>query len=1089
MPDVLITTGDPTMPSGYFRQESELGGLDMLSNLGRGILDDNWVLGGVRRIVENIKNERPDIYEVDDRYDPYHDDQLFKYKEYMGNFLHSKNKEHTTYLINRFKEKAAKIQGDPSYIIGRILGGLTDPTSLFMFTKAGSVLLSGTRLARSLKMGTPLMAEEAMKRYLDQTRPMTESVAITAGGFIIPTMFPSINANKSTKKFDKNADFLDEADNNIFGKNTMGAAQPIDTKIITEAEEQAMNKIQPTGLGVFGENVPTSLLSNPVFIVLQKGITSAQDMIESVLESPLYTIKNFQGIATKPSIERNVKLRYTPLVIETTKKLESLYATYLHKLGKNKQNFFERTFDTKINRGKGVMSPKEFREAVWDARSGRKDLPEEVIKASKELDGFFGKLGKEYDDLGIVPAALEREIDKIDYWIRRTKNKELMAELQAEKKILKDQLDYIKENGSLAKNYITISYKRDRIKNNFTEFKKILTVSLRDKNPRITQKEIDEIADNFLNYQPYIRLNAVSAELDFAVNSGKKIPDGALIEHFKQVNKISSRFKSRELNIDYRALADAGFIEKDVSVLMRYYFNQVVPDIEITKVFGDPLGYGTRWKPEGTSQMGIKQIAEEYDVKIEDLLITRKYQDTTEEVTKINKQVAKLQEDKTEILTNLDASIALIRGTYGLADDPNRSISQGIRMFKLYNALTMLTGLSQVVDTARLVMINGIGKTFRMNFELMSSGMAKDIAKKSMNTTQLGGEATDLWDSSRAMRMYDLGDSYGVYNKFEKGFSGVGNLYFTFINMTNPWNAGVKTIAGFYNGTRMLENIELLVLGKKLTKVNSARLNNLGIDDAMAKEIYKQYKKHGVGKNGKKSWKQNGDSYKIIRVANTEAWDQTPKAKKAADAFHSAIGKQANIDIVTPAKGDVPLWANTEIGGVLTQFKKFGMAATQRMLMRGLQEKDANFMSGVLMLLAAGAMVDAYRGKAYNRDYSKKPFQNKVVDAFDRSGLGGIFSDINNSIERLGNNEIGIRPLLGGGRPYGTYRDLLNNPIPDVLGPTASQLSNIADIMYTWGTGKYNHHTARNVRRLLPFQNVWYMDSLFDDIEKGALRR
>jgi len=332
--------------------------------------------------------------------------------------------------------------------------------------------------------------------------------------------------------------------------------------------------------------------------------------------------------------------------------------------------------------------------------------------------------------------------------------------------------------------------------------------------------------------------------------------------------------------------------------------------------------------------------------------------------------------------------------------------------------------------------------------------------------------------------MYDLGDSYGVYNKFEKGFSGVGNLYFTFINMTNPWNAGVKTIAGFYNGTRMLENIELLVLGKKLTKVNSARLNNLGIDDAMAKRIYKEYKKHGVGKNGGKSWKENKDSFKIIRVGNTEKWTD----KKAADAFHSAIGKQSNIDIVTPTKGDVPLWANTEIGGVLSQFKKFGMAATQRMLMRGLQEKDANFMGGVLMLLGAGAMVDAYRGKAYDKDYSKKPFGQKVVDAFDRSGLGGIFSDINNSIERLGNNEIGLRPLLGAGKPYGTYKDLLNNPIPDVLGPTASQLSNIADIMYTWGTGKYNHHTARNVRRLLPFQNVWYMDSIFDDIEKGALR-
>ena len=158
------------------------------------------------------------------------------------------------------------------------------------------------------------------------------------------------------------------------------------------------------------------------------------------------------------------------------------------------------------------------------------------------------------------------------------------------------------------------------------------------------------------------------------------------------------------------------------------------------------------------------------------------------------------------------------------------------------------------------------------------------------------------------------------------------------------------------------------------------------------------------------------------------------------------------------------------------------------MLMVGLQERDINFLNGALLLLASGAAVDAFRQKAFNRSYAKKPFGQKLVDAFDRSGLGGIFSDVNNALERLTNNEIGLRPLLGAKKPYGTYRDLFNNPVPDVLGPSASQLANIGDIAWTWGTGKYNHHTARNVRRLLPFQNVWFLDSLFDEIEKKALR-
>ena len=43
--------------------------------------------------------------------------------------------------------------------------------------------------------------------------------------------------------------------------------------------------------------------------------------------------------------------------------------------------------------------------------------------------------------------------------------------------------------------------------------------------------------------------------------------------------------------------------------------------------------------------------------------------------------------------------------------------------------------------------------------------------------------------------------------------------------------------------------------------------------------------------------------------------------------------------------------------------------------------------------------------------------------------VDGIYSDINNAIERLGNNEIGLRPLLGAKKPYGTYRDIFNNPV------------------------------------------------------------
>ena len=70
---------------------------------------------------------------------------------------------------------------------------------------------------------------------------------------------------------------------------------------------------------------------------------------------------------------------------------------------------------------------------------------------------------------------------------------------------------------------------------------------------------------------------------------------------------------------------------------------------------------------------------------------------------------------------------------------------------------------------------------------------------------------------------------------------------------------------------------------------------------------------------------------------------------------------------------------------------------------------------------------------------------------------------------------------MGEGKPYGSS---MKSKV-GLLGPSASQIYNIFDIMYDVGGKSYNHYTARNVRRLIPFQNVWYLDWLFDDLEKG----
>ena len=101
------------------------------------------------------------------------------------------------------------------------------------------------------------------------------------------------------------------------------------------------------------------------------------------------------------------------------------------------------------------------------------------------------------------------------------------------------------------------------------------------------------------------------------------------------------------------------------------------------------------------------------------------------------------------------------------------------------------------------------------------------------------------------------------------------------------------------------------------------------------------------------------------------------------------------------------------------------------------------------------------RSKAFDQDYSQKSYSDKFMDAFERSGVGGIFMDVGNSAERLMTADRGA--MLGG-----------------VFGPTGSNVDKLLNV----AIGDESQ-TASNVRRLIPFQNIWYMDSIFDQIEKG----
>ena len=1042
--------------------------------------------------------------DVEPNYNPFSDTQLLPYLDYMDGFITSQSRAETSDRLKNLIHEHKENYNNPLYWVGRILGGLTDPVSLALFSPMGKFILSGRKLSQSAKLGSLITAEELGKQAIDPLRTTKEGMIISGVSFVLPVIFPSAVKNpqmtKAFKKFDKEANFLDEVDDikaNGFYGNSVGAAQI--RKTFSEEQWIKLNEIAATGVG--WEKLPL----NPIFRILNSKDLESQDIIEKLLDISVLQNKNWLNMPTAPggSIESNLIRERTNVFMSETG-MEDFYKEYLKRHGEKLPLFGLRVGIDVYKGTNQVVDLKTFKHYIWKSLIGIEDdttaIPE-IIKA-KELmrKKVFNRYGNQYAELGITESHSEYLLGVYKAIVKRGYRRATQAEMNPKGKGIEDldddyftgnpfrtltkkeriwyensiskleeRIEYLKKHGPLAKNYAPRIWQREQINARWEYFKTNITIRIKNspKNKHLSPDEIDNIVESMKSAQPYIRFDEMFNESPAQMS-------------------ISRNFRSREINLepqDELWLANEGFIETDVFVLQRLYFNAVAPDILITKVFGDPMASGFKWTNYGADVgsvggPGLLNIWGKFEKRLKSIYDPSNPKSDWKKLSKSKKEkYNKIEEERRVMMRDLEGARDLIRGSYGLPDDPQRAFSQGVRMFKQYNAMTMLTGtLAATADVARNLSTSGILRGFRTSYDLFSNALGTEVAKLSLRQAYLSGEALDLVLGSRAMSMYDLENSFGVFSKLEKGTSKLSNIYFTYVNQMNGWNTLMKGWSSAVNGTRIIEESRNLVLGK-ISKVNKAKLLNSGIDEESAYVIWQQYQKHGLGK-----WANKAD-WKEIKIARTEMWDK--EAQKAADTFHNALGKDIRTTIVTPDKGEVPLWFNTEMGGVIVQFKKFAMSATNKMMMRGLQERDMNFLGGVLLLMIAGSVVDATRTRAFDRSYSKKPLGDKLTSAFERSGLGGILSDINNVIERVSNNKVGLRPMMGAGRPYSSYS--LKNAMSGfgILGPTSSQIGTITDMMLDWGKGTHNHYTARNVRRLIPFQNIWYLDGLFDQVEKG----
>ena len=334
----------------------------------------------------------------------------------------------------------------------------------------------------------------------------------TAGvGFGLPVVLSGLKYAKNypVKKLNKYMEMADadealrlkRSETNIGIIPGAGAASPIGTKFKTYDELLEDEGFLKTWLGKYGiEQGPFT----PIFRTLQSGVLEAREMVMSLLESPLYQMKNAEFISSTIPID-NVVGRKMANVTMIIREVEQAYLNYLKSMGVKLEGPGKRIRLHFGSVGKpDVMSFRQFRQAITRGRMNGMKSDNEFVQEGINITQkrLYGPTGKEFDESGINLWWIKREVSMWERYLESAKksnkgfiemgtDKTIMYPEMIEKILdkLKGRLSYLEKNGSLAKNYINIMYNYDAIQKNPELFRKIMKEEILAKNPNIAPSE------------------------------------------------------------------------------------------------------------------------------------------------------------------------------------------------------------------------------------------------------------------------------------------------------------------------------------------------------------------------------------------------------------------------------------------------------------------------------------------------------------------------------------------------------------------------------------------------------------------------
>lgn len=483
------------------------------------------------------------------------------------------------------------------------------------------------------------------------------------------------------------------------------------------------------------------------------------------------------------------------------------------------------------------------------------------------------------------------------------------------------------------------------------------------------------------------------------------------------------------------------FLESDVEHVTNQFLRTFVPDVLLTEKFGDV-----------DMSASFRSLREEHNALANN--------------AKTEKERIKLRKEYETVEQDLAAVRDRIRNVYGF-DPKMRNIARVTGAAKTYNGIVDLGGatLNSLNDMSGAIFQHGFTRVLGDAYRPWAKGVLgmSDGYKQAKLQYRAMGIAIETRLNARANDAYDLIDAYRPESRLERGLQQAGQ-YMQIANLQAPWTDFGKTIAAVVSGNEIFRAAKAVSEGTA-TKKQIANLAASNIDGNMARRIWDEFQ-------------TGGDIVDGVYLPNTGDW----RNADVRAAFEGAVGREADIAIITPGQ-EKPLWLSNPVVNVLGQFKTFTAAASERILIANVQRREAQTLSGLFAGVAAGMLSYRLYTLVTGTEHSDDP-RDMLREGISRSGVLGWFEEGNTLMSKATRGQADVYRLTGSDKPLTRYAS--RNFVGQLLGPTAGKIENLVTATGSAAAGDWTDSDTRRVRRLLPFQNLFYLRRGLDQVEESV---